>query len=105
MPICSYLVIPAVGATERVRADLARIPECDVVAAENREVLILVTDTEGLREEEELRSSIESMEGIEALLFTFGEIDPDVDIPDPMSVRRRERKKNQEAPGRLGGPS
>lgn len=88
MPICSYLVIPEEGATLGVRDRLAGMPECDVVAAENRDVLILVTDTEGLQREEALRSTIEAMEGIQALLLTFGEIDPDTDVGDPMSAGR-----------------
>lgn len=100
MPICSYLVIPEEGATRRVRDRLARIPECDVVAARNRDVLILVTETDGLREEEDLRSSVEAMEGIQALLLTFGEIDPDTDLADPISVGRDARG----APGRTARP-
>jgi nitrate reductase NapAB chaperone NapD len=89
MPICSYLVIPEEGATDRVRADLASIPECEVVRAENRDVLLLVTETPGLEEEDALRSAVEAMDGIQALLLTFGEIDPDTDIADPIAVGRR----------------
>lgn len=89
MPICSYLVIPAEGATEGVRERLAGIPGCDVARAENRDVVILVTDTPGLEEEHELRSRLEAMEGIQALLMTFGEIDPDTDIADPLAVGDR----------------
>lgn len=89
MPICSYLVIPEAGASERVQARLARIPECEVVAAQNRDLLILVTETEGLEEEDDLRGTVESMDGIEALLLTFGEIDPDADIADPLAIGRR----------------
>lgn len=88
MPICSYLVIPEEGATAKVRARLEEIPACLVVAAENRDVLILVTETGGLEAEEELRSAVEATDGIQALLFTFGEIDPDTEIADPIAVGR-----------------
>jgi len=86
MPICSYLVIPRDGEAHRLRRRLARIPACEVVAAKNRDLLLLVTDTSGLEEEAALRSEIESVDGIEALLFTFGEIDPDADYADPVSL-------------------
>jgi len=89
MPICSYLVIPEEGATDRVRDGLAGVPGCEVERAENRDVLILVTDTPGLEEEGRLRSRVEAMEGIQALLLTFGEIDPDADIADPIALGKR----------------
>lgn len=88
MPICSYLVIPREGDVDRVYDRLAGLAECEVVRAENRDVLILVTETEGLEEEEELRSSVEATDGIQALLLTFGEIDPDTPQGDPIAVGR-----------------
>ena len=97
MPICSYLVIPREGDVERVHRRLAARPQCDVVRADNRDVLILVTETGGLEEESELRSSVEAMDGIEALFLTFGEIDPDTELADPIAVGNRRRS------GRLAG--
>ena len=92
MPICSYLVIPRAGAGEDVRERLSDMRGCQVVAAENRDVLILVTDTPGLEDEEELRAEVEGMEGIEALLFTFGEIDPDTELADPVRITGGSRR-------------
>lgn len=89
MPICSYLVVPESGARTRVREGLAALDGCQVVEAENRDVLILVTETPGLEEEEALRSRVESLEGIQALLFTFGEIDPDTELADPVKIGRK----------------
>jgi nitrate reductase NapAB chaperone NapD len=86
MPICSYLLIPEDGASARVSERLAALPGCDVVEAENRDVLILVTDTRGFDEERALRRKVEAMDGIQALLLTFGEIDPDAPIGDPVRV-------------------
>lgn len=102
MPICSYLVIPDEGATDGVRDRLAAIPECEVVRAANREVLLLVTETRGLEEEDALRARVESMQGIQALLLTFGEIDPDADIADPISIGRARRRASF-APAREPG--
>jgi len=86
MPICSYLVVPEEGAVDGVFERLASLPGCDVTRAENRDVVILVTETPGLEEENDLRSRVEAMEGIQALLLTFGEIDPDTDLADPVAV-------------------
>lgn len=89
MPICSYLVVPEPGAKACLRERLAGLDGCEVVEAENRDVLILVTETPGLEEEESLRSEVEALDGIEALLFTFGEIDPDTDVADPVKIGRK----------------
>ncbi len=76
MPICSYLVIAESGASEQVAMRLLALPGCDVAPAENRDVIILVTDTPDLEEERTLRETVEKTEGIQALLLTFGEIEP-----------------------------
>ncbi len=92
MPICSYLVISEDGASEHVAERLAALPGCDVVPAENRDVLILVTDTLGLEEEGALRRKVEALDGIQGLLLTFGEIDPDAAIGDPVAVGEHGRR-------------
>ena len=76
MPICSYLAFPLPGKSERVRARLARLPGCDVTPAKNQDVLLLVTDTDSPEEEGELRAHLEAIEGLAALVLTFGEVDP-----------------------------
>jgi hypothetical protein len=48
-----------------------------------------VTETDRLDAEEELRSTVAATDGIQALLLTFGEIDPDTEIGDPIAVGRR----------------
>ncbi len=90
--ICSYLVIPEDGALVRVAERLDALPGCDVVSAENRDVLILVTDTPGLEEEGALRRKVEALDGIQALLLTFGEIDPDTQIGDPVAIGEHGRR-------------
>lgn len=86
MPICSYLVVPEPGALESVNERLANLAGCEVEKAENRDVMILVTETSSLQEEHDLRSSVEAMTGIQALFLTFGEIDPDTEVADPVAV-------------------
>jgi nitrate reductase NapAB chaperone NapD len=74
MPICSYLVIPAAGETAAVMARLDALAGCEVVRAQNRELLALVTDTAGPAEERALRAAIEGIDGICAVVLTFGEL-------------------------------
>jgi len=78
MPVCSYLVIPETGALEDLAGRLRGLPGCDVAKAENRGLLLLVTDTRGPEEDEALRRRLEGMDGIHALVLAFGEIDPEV---------------------------
>lgn len=74
MAICSYLVIPEAGATSAVAARLGALPGCQVARAENRDVLLLVTDTPGPAEDGTLRAALEAMDGVRALILTFGEL-------------------------------
>ncbi|HSG07832.1 MAG TPA: chaperone NapD [Longimicrobiales bacterium] len=78
MPVCGYVVVPRPGEKERLRAALARIHECEVVPAENAEILLLVTSADTTREDERLRRQVEELPGVQALLLTFGEVDPDM---------------------------
>jgi nitrate reductase NapAB chaperone NapD len=75
MAVCSYLVIPEPGTTATVMARLSALAGCEVARAENREVILLVTDTDGPEQEKTLRQEIEGIEGILSMVFTFGDID------------------------------
>jgi nitrate reductase NapAB chaperone NapD len=101
MPVCSYLVIPEEGATEEVAARLGALPGCDVAPAENRDLLLLVTDTPGPEEDTALRDRLEAMEGIHALILAFGEIDPETHQGDPVAQGRRRRRLPVVDPGGL----
>jgi nitrate reductase NapAB chaperone NapD len=75
MPVCSYLVIPEPGSTEAVIARLGALPGCEAVRAENREVILLVTDTAGPQHEAELRSAMDGIDGILTMVLTFGDLE------------------------------
>ncbi len=98
MPVCSYLVIPEPECVDTLARDLDSLSGCEVARSENRGLLLLVTDTPGPDEDRELRRRIEGMEGIQAMVLTFGEIDPDTDQADPI---RSEQKKGPKS-GRRG---
>lgn len=98
MAICSYLVIPEEGRAGSLAERLASLPGCDVVPARNRDLLLLVTDTDGPDEDEALRSRLEGMEGLQALVLTFGEIDPETEEADPVARTRKRRRKDRRLP-------
>jgi nitrate reductase NapAB chaperone NapD len=77
MSVCSYLVLANPGSARAVAERLAGIPRCDVIPAENRDVLVLVTETDDPEEERTLRDRLAAVEDVAALVLTFGEIDPD----------------------------
>lgn len=76
MAICSYLVIPEAGAIHAVARRLAALPGCEVVRAQNRDVLILITSTSDPNEDQALRESLDGLGDIRALVLTFGQLDP-----------------------------
>jgi nitrate reductase NapAB chaperone NapD len=75
MAICSYLVMPEPGQADALRERLASIPGCEVVPAENAELLLLVTETADRAGDEALRDRLEALDGIQALVLTFGEVE------------------------------
>lgn len=89
MPICSYLVIAETGAIDDLARRLEAVPGCDVARAENRDLLLLVTDTPGPDEDATLRGRLERMDGIHALVLAFGEIDPATPQGDPVATWRK----------------
>jgi nitrate reductase NapAB chaperone NapD len=103
MPICSYLVVPEAGATRRVAVELSRMPGCEVVAAQNRDLLILVTETASLGADQALRERVERLDGIECVMLTFGEIDAALEVGDPLAERRSASRSSRPSPPTLGG--
>ena len=64
MPIFSYLAIPAAGARETLSAELTALPYCQVIPADNEDILVLVTDTPN---EEAQRNLLEQLHKIPSL--------------------------------------
>ena len=89
MAICSYLVFAEDGATAVLAERLTALPGCDVVRAERRDLLLLVTESATSAEEAALRETLEKVEGIAALVLTFGEVDPETPLGDPLGASRR----------------
>ncbi len=75
MPIFSYLAYPAQGAKDELIRDLQAIDHCDVMPAENEEILILVTDTPDDESEEVLKEKLKGLKSLQSLGMTFGHTD------------------------------
>jgi len=85
MSICGYLVLAKPGAAPALAGRLAALPGCDVVPARAHDVLLLVTDSEGAHDDAALRERVERLEGVAALVLTFGDVDS---VSAPRSAAR-----------------
>jgi len=72
MPIFSYLAIPRDGDRELLCSELARIEHCQIIPADNREVIVLVTDTPDESVEKELQKKLKGLESLHSLSLSFG---------------------------------
>ena len=75
MPVFGYLAIPKKGRTETLHKQLQSLGYCDVMAADNREVLVLVTDTPDEPTEKQLQADLKSLDSLQSLSMTFGHTD------------------------------
>jgi len=72
MPIFGYLAIPRKGALQQLHKDLQALSRCEVISAQNREVVVLVTDTRDDEEEKALQKSLQNLNSLQSLSMTFG---------------------------------
>lgn len=72
MPIFGYLAIPSKGAIEELQAELNSLPHCKVIPADNRDVLVLVTDAPNDSEDKKLQKRLRSIKSLQSLSMTFG---------------------------------
>ena len=72
MPIFSYLAIPKKGAGETMCTELSTLEHCQVIPAENQDVVVLVTDTPDDTTEERLQKILRGLSSVQSLSLTFG---------------------------------
>ena len=72
MPVFSYLAYPVKGAKEELLNELAALDHCEVMPAENEEILILVTNAPNEEQEQELQKKIKQLKSLQSLGMTFG---------------------------------
>jgi len=72
MPILSYLALPKDGAMTQLCAALTAMDYCEIIPAENQEVVVLVTDTPNEKVEKELQETLKKLPSLQSLSMTFG---------------------------------
>jgi nitrate reductase NapAB chaperone NapD len=72
MPIKSYLAHPHTGKKQHLIAALSAFEECEVMPAQNEDVLVLVTETSDDASEELLKEKIEKIESLKLLAMVSG---------------------------------
>lgn len=72
MPIISYLAHPHEGKKEELIKTLNSLQECEVIPAENKDLLILVTETENKAEEDKLKQKLETIDSLKLLSMVSG---------------------------------
>ncbi len=72
MPILSYLVLPRDGAMDQLCTDLSTMEYCEIIPADNQEVVVLVTDTPDEKIEKNLQESLKNLPSLHSISMTFG---------------------------------
>lgn len=75
MPVFSYLAYPKKGAKQQLHLELAGLAYCEVLPSDNKEVLVLVTDTPDENIEKVLKEKLGQLESLQSLGMTFGHTD------------------------------
>lgn len=72
MPIKSYLAHPHNGKKNELVQALSNIDQCEVMPAQNKDLLILITETESNTEEEILKEKLEALKSLKLLAMVSG---------------------------------
>lgn len=75
MPIFSYMAYPVPGAKRQLLNDLKTMDYCQVIPAENQELVILITDTPDEQQEKALQDKLNKLKSLQSLGMTFGHVD------------------------------
>lgn len=78
MPIFSYLAIPVSGAKEKLCEDLAALSYCEIIPSDNREVVVLVTDTPDKTAEDDLQKNLDNLQSLQSMSLAFGYDDKEI---------------------------
>lgn len=72
MPIKSYLAHPHIGQKEALIQGLSALKNCEVIPAENKDVLVVVTETKDETEDKNLKEKIETIASLKLLALVSG---------------------------------
>ncbi|MBA6157307.1 hypothetical protein H3Z83_12385 [Tenacibaculum sp. S7007] len=72
MPIKSYLAHPLEGKKEELQQAISLLDGCEIIPAENKDVLVVVTETKDDAEDKSLKESIETIKSLKLLALVSG---------------------------------
>lgn len=75
MPIFSFLAYPEKHMKDELIKDLSAMKYCEVKPSENKDILILLTDTPDEEINRELIHAVKELKSLQSLSMTFGHTD------------------------------
>ncbi len=72
MPIKSYLAHPHDGRKNELIEAFELIDQCEVLPAQNKDILVIVTETESKQEEELLKQKLDTIASLKLLAMVSG---------------------------------
>lgn len=72
MPIKSFIVFPKLGQKDALQQEIAAMNGCSVIPSENKEVFVLITDTQTDQEEETLLQTINEITTVDQISMVAG---------------------------------
>lgn len=72
MPIKSYLAYPQAGKKKELIETLTLFKDCEVIPAENKEILVIVTETQDANQEDKIKDKIEALDSLKLLTLVSG---------------------------------
>ena len=72
MPIKSYLAHPHDNKKQELIEALSTIEQCEVLPAQNKDILVIVTETEDKIEDEFLKEKLEAIPSLKLLAMVSG---------------------------------
>ena len=72
MPIKSYLAHPHEHQKEALVAALTAIENCDIIPAENKDIVVVVTETANKTDDDILKNKIEAISSLKLLVMVSG---------------------------------
>lgn len=72
MPIKSYLAHPHKNRKEELIDALSSINQCEIIPAENKDILVIVTETDSKEEEEILKNKLDTISSLKMLAMVSG---------------------------------
>ena len=72
MPVKSYLAHPLEGKKQLLVEAIKAIDGCEVIPAENKDLLVVVTETESINQDEILKEKIEAIDSLKLLALVSG---------------------------------